>query len=93
MTNGCIPSLGPGVNGDKILKHFMSSFSKSSGNGSSTDLYAYHTLSLISSDARIEATITHATDKNGGARQRITNVEMFRRNWNRLDLNSASPHL
>lgn len=53
----------------------------------------YHTLSLISSDTRIEATITHFVGKDGVVHQRVSGVEMFRRNWKRLDLISASPHM
>lgn len=53
----------------------------------------YHTLSLISSDTWIEATITHFVGKDSVVHQRVSGVEMFRRNWNRLDLISASPHM
>lgn len=79
-----------------MVKHLISTFSALMDNRSSADLDRdiYHTVSLSSSDTYIEATITHATDKHGDSRQRLTNVEMFRRrNWNMLDLYSASPHM
>lgn len=89
-------SFGPGVSGNKILEHLISTFSASADKGASAglDRDIYHTVSLSSSDTYVEATITHATDKHGDSRQRLTNVEMFRRrNWNTLDLYSASPHM
>lgn len=79
-----------------MLEHLISTFSASTDVGTSTELDrdVYHTVTLVSSDTYIEATITHATDKHGDSRQRLTNVEMFRRrNWNTLDLFSASPHM
>ena len=83
------------MDGDRIIKHLISNFSSPRDDGASANLdqTVYHTLLLVSTDARVEATITHMTDKHGDNHQRLTNVEMFRRNWNRLDLSSASPHL
>lgn len=83
------------MNGTDILKHFVSGLSASLGTQTFDDVEdnIYHTLSLISSDTRIEATITHFVGKDGVVHQRISGVEMFRRNWKRLDLISASPHM
>lgn len=84
------------MSGNRILEHLISTFSASADKGAPAglDRDIYHTVSLNSSDSCVEATITHATDKHGDIRQRLTNVEMFRRhNWNTLDLYSASPHL
>lgn len=83
------------MNGTSILKHLVSGLSASLGSPKFDDIEdnIYHTLSLISSDTRIDATITHFVGKDGVVHQRVSGVEMFRRNWKRLDLISASPYM
>ena len=84
------------MNGSDILKHFVIGLSASLGSQILNDVEdnIYHTLSLISRDTRIEATLTQSVGKDGVGHQCVADVEMFHRNLKeQVNLISASPHM
>jgi hypothetical protein len=86
-------SLGSGEQGDKILDLLAAKYSAAAGADGPAKLECSHKIYLVTPDRQIEATITNAADQGGVTRQRLATVEMFRRNWNRLDITSACPHM